>query len=506
MGYPQTLRWLSVVAMTFMLLASSLDVHSQETKVVTIINADISTFNRAKNPNQRVFIGNVIFEIDSAYLYCDTAYLNDQTKDIDAYSNIHIKVSDTMNLYGNILNYKGETRVANIYDDVKLVDNTTTLTTDHLIYDRNQATAKYATGGQIVDSINRLTSIKGYYHTETKKFTFHDSVRVFNPDYTMTSDTLMYNTYSKTAYFYGPSWIESEENTLFAKHGWYNTLEDVTRLQKDAFLNNGKQTLRGDSLFYNRNSGYGNARRNIWLRDTEQDVLITGHYSEYFEQEYFAYVTDSARAVLIDERDSLFVSGDTLYATFDTTQQLQNIFSYYTSRFYHSDLQGACDSLKYSAADSIITLFRDPVIWAEGSQITADTISFTLNGNEIEHMELFHKSMIASFDTLDWYNQIKGKYMKAFFKKNNLSKIETQGNAETIYYVKGEDGELIGVNKTVSGSMTIYFEDNEFTWITYVEEPKAVMYPLKDITRSDRFFPDFEWYEERRPKNKDDVY
>lgn len=489
-----------------LVLGGKLFTQAQETKVVTIINADKSTFDRAENPDVRKFIGNVIFEIDSTYLYCDTALLNQETKDIDAFGNIHIRVSDTMNLYGDILHYTGENRIANIYGDVELVDNTTTLTTDHLVYDRNHATAKYTTGGQIVDSVNRLTSIKGYYKTENKKFTFHDSVRVHNPDYTMKSDTLMYNTISKTSYFYGPSWIESEENTLYAEHGWYNTLEDITRLQKNAFLNNGKQTLRGDSLFFNRNTGYGNARRNIWLRDTEEDILITGHRSEYFEERFYAYVTDSARAVLIDETDSLFVSGDTLYATFDSTQQLENVYSFFETRFFHRDLQGACDSLQYSAVDSVITMFADPVIWAQGSQITADTIGISLNGNEIEYMELFNKSLISSFDTLDWYNQIKGKYMKAFFRNNSLNMIKTNGNAESIYYVKDDDGSLIGVNKSVSSSLTIYFEDNKFSWITFIEKPDVVMKPLKDTTEEDRYFPDFKWLEERRPKNKMDVY
>lgn len=479
---------------------------AQETRTVNILNADKSTFNRAEDENLRKFIGNVAFEIDSTYLYCDTAFLYDESKNIDAYGNVHIKVSDTMNIYGDILNYQGETRVADIYGDVKLVDNSTTLTTDHLVYSRNDGTASYTTGGQIVDSVNRLTSIKGFYKTEIKEFTFYDSVRVFNPDYTMRSDTLMYHTESKISYFYGPSWIESEENTLFAEYGWYNTVSEVTRLQKKAFLNNGEQTLRGDSIFYNRNTGFGTARHNVWMRDREQDMVITGEYAEYDEQRFFAFVTDSARAVLIDERDSLFVSADTLYAAFDTTNKLKDVFAYFGARFFHHDLQGASDSLKYAAEDSVITMYTNPVIWAQESQITADTIAITLNGAEVEHMELFHKSLIASYDTLDWYNQIKGRYMKAFFVDNSLYKINTQGNAESIYYVKDENNVLKGVNKSVSGSLTIYFEDSKFSWITFVEKPNAIMYPLRDMNDEDRFFPDFQWQEKRRPKNKGDVY
>ncbi|MGM0565237.1 MAG: OstA-like protein [Bacteroidota bacterium] len=480
--------------------------YAQETKTVTILNADKSTFNRAEDENVRRFIGNVAFEIDSTILYCDTAFLNDETKNIDAYGNIHIEVNDTLNIFGDVLNYEGSTRLADIYGDVELVDKTTTLTTDHLLYDRNASTASYTTGGEIVDSVNRLTSKKGYYKTELSEFIFYDSVRVFNPDYTMRSDTLMYNTETKVSHFYGPSWIESEENTLYAEYGWYNTVSDISRLQRNAFFTNEKQSMRADSLYYERENGFGIGKRNVWLRDSEQDMVITGEYAEYDEREFFAYVTDSARAVLIDERDSLFVSADTLYARFDSTNSLENVFAYFEARFFHESLQGAADSLKYSAQDSLITMFNQPVIWAEDSQITADTIGITLDEGEVKFMELFNKSIIANYDTLDWYNQIKGKYMKAYFKENNLYKIENQGNAESIYYVKDEEGVLKGVNKSVSGSLTIYFEDNKFSWITFVEKPNAVMYPLREMSDEDRFFPDFQWQENRRPLNKDDVY
>lgn len=501
-----TKRLITKYSMILSLLMLSTSVFAQKTKVVTIINADKSTYNRSEDENLRKFIGNVIFEIDSTYLYCDTAYLNDETKDIDAYSNVHIKVSDTMNMYSDILHYLGETRIAKMFGDVKLIDNTTILTTDKLFYDRNTAIAEYNTGGEIVDSVNRLTSIKGYYHTEIKEFTFHDSVRVFNPDYTMTSDTLMYNTLTKTSYFYGPSWIESDENTLYAKHGWYNTISNITELQDDAYLFNDKQTMRGDSLYYDRDKGYGIARRNIWMHDTVQNVVLTGHHAEYFELRNFAYATDSARAIFIDGFDSLFVSADTLRAVFDTTQQLENVYAYFGTRFFHDDMQGACDSLKYSSIDSVITMYNNPVLWAEDSQIVADTIVLNLNGTEIENMELFYKAMITSHDTLDWYNQIKGKYMIADFVENHLNKIDAEGNAETLYYIKDDYDELIGLNKSVSSSMTIYFENNKIFWITYRDDPKLEMNPMKLLTDEDRFFPDFNWQEDRKPTDKDDVY
>lgn len=141
-----------------------------------------------------------------------------------------------------------------------------------------------------------------------------------------------------------------------------------------------------------------------------------------------------------------------------------------------------------------------------GNQIVADTITISMKANVIDYMELFDNCLIASYDTLDHYNQIKGKYMKALFREGQLNKILTNGNAETIYYVKDENEALIGVNKTVSSSMKIFLEKNEFSWITYIENSKATLYPMNEITEPDRFFKDFEWLTEERPTGPDDVY
>lgn len=478
--------------------------HGQETKTVNLLNAEKMTYNRSENIRKST--GNVLFEVDSTYLYCDTAFLHDETKDIDAFGNIRIKMSDSLNLYGEELHYTGETRIARISKDVKLVDNQGVLTTDRLVYDRNKSMASYTTGGKIVDTANELTSIEGYYDTESKDFTFKDSVVIVNPDYTIYTDTIMYNTISKMVDFRGPSRIVGEENTIYCENGWYDTKENKSQVTQNAYLDNGKQTIYGDSIYFDRNIGFGKAINDVFMQDKEKDAIFTGEYAEYDEQNLYSFITDSARAVLINKKDSLYISSDTLWAYLDTTKQLETIYGYYGTRFYHEDIQGKCDSIKYSATDSLISMFTDPLLWSKGNQIVADTIKIQLKNNEIDNLQLFDKCLISSYDTLDYYNQIKGKYMKAFFKEGQLNKIYTEGNAETIYYVKNEDRSLIGVNKSVSSRMRIYLEDNTFSWITYIENPEERLIPMKDLTREDRFFGNFEWLDKIRPSGPDDVY
>lgn len=482
---------------------------AQKTKVVHIINSDKIQGDRALNPDLKIMTGHVIVEIDSTYLYCDTAYWYTNNNNIDAMGNIHIKANDTVDLYGDLLNYRGVNRVATItgkHKKVKLKDKTTTLFTDQLIYERNKGKAYYSTGGEIIDSINHLVSKSGYYLTQTNECFFKDSVRVFNEDYTMISDTLMYHTNNKIVYFFGPSQVKNKKGgTLYAEHGWYNTITDYSILDINTRLDNGGQILKSDSLVYDKNSGISIIKKNVWIKDTVKNVELTGHYGEYHDKDLFSFVTDSARVIFLGEADSLFMSSDTILAHFDSLKQVQQVDSYYRVRFYHKDVQGACDSLRYLVNDSIITMYDNPIVWTGDSQITADTVRMYLKNDEIQLMKLLRHSFIISLDTLDRYNQVKGKDIDVFFKHNDIDYVKTMGNAESIYYVNDEEGKNIGINKSLSSSIVIYFEDNKYRGISFIKKPKVNMLPLKGSGRQHRFFPEFLWKGNERPVDKDDL-
>ena len=92
-----------------------------------------------------------------------------------------------------------------------------TLTTNFLTYSLHTDIANYTDGGTLVDPENNLKSKIGYYYSDKKKFFFKDNVILVNPHYTMTSDTLMYNTSTATSYFYGPTYIVSKKILSFAR-------------------------------------------------------------------------------------------------------------------------------------------------------------------------------------------------------------------------------------------------------------------------------------------------
>ena len=109
--------------------------------------------------------------------------------------------------------------------------------------------------------------------------------------------------------------------------------------------------------------------------------------------------------------------------------------------------------------------------------------------------------MSSEIDTT-YYNQVKGKSMKAYFEGGALYRNDVDGNAQTIYYMQEEENstEVSGLMYIESAAISFYFLNGEIDKITYKQNPEYVLYPMEMIPETQELrLPDFDWYGERRP-------
>ncbi len=476
---------------------------------IQLVQADRLMYNKDfPGPDIQRLLGNVILEHDSMFLHCDSAYLYEKKNSMDAWGNIRIVGSDSLFIYGEELYYDGNTGVAKMRKDVRLEDRQLTLTTDHLDYDLANNLGYYFNGGRIEDTSNVLTSELGYYFADDMEFFFKDSVHLVNPEYTMDSDTLMYHTATEVAFFYGPSFIRSDTNTIYCENGWYDTRRDLAQFNENAILYNSNYSLQGDSLFYDRNRGLGKAFVNVTVADSTQDILIKGHLAEFWEVSENALITDSAHAIHIDNGDSLFLHGDTLRYMGDTaSREGKHLMAYYGVKFFRPNIQGSCDSLIYSLQDSVIRMFSKPVLWTENSQLYADYVEFHTAKSRNQKMLLRNNSFMAEAD-LDSasFNQVKGKNMYGYFRDDRLHKVYVEGNAETVYFVRDEEEALVGINKAASSDLYIYVADKRIERLVFIKEPGSILFPPGQLNPSQRLIDGFTWHDQLRPRSRHDIF
>ena len=469
--------------------------------------ADSTDFDKDNNPDIHVLIGNVKFRHDSTYMYCDSAYLYLESNSLEAFSNVRIEQGDTLFIYGDYLIYEGNTSLAKMRDNVRMENNNMTLFTDNFNFDRIKNIGYFFDGGMLVDSLNELTSVTGQYSPDTKIATFKRDVNLLNPQFVLTSDTLIYNTTSKITTIVGPTVIESDSGTIYSSLGWYNTITDESMLfERSTIVSKDRtKTMTADSLFYNRQTGFGEAYHNMVLNDTAKKVILMGHYGYYDETTDFVFATDSAQMIEYSQMDSLFLHADTLQMR--TIDKDREIKAFYGVRFFRENLQGVCDSMQFHTKDSILYLYKNPVLWNTGYQLTGDTIQILFNDSTIEKVNVLNYAFSIEEKDTTFYNQLKGRNLHAFFIGGELSKIDIDGNAESIYYPIEDDGaSFIGQNTSQSSFMSITIKDRKPVRILWHPLPQSEMLPIPDINPEKKYLKDFVDYNYIRPKSKEDIF
>lgn len=469
-------------------------------------------------------IGAVEFEQQGMIMTCDSAHLFTEANSLDAYGHVHIRQGDSLNIWGDLLKYDGNARKAELSKNVRMVEKDMTLTTEAITYDLNEKLAYYTSGGKIINKENTLTSQIGSYSTEGKTLSFKKNVVMVNPQYVMKCDTLLYHPLSKTSYFLGPTTIQATNNSnfIYCENGFYDTNADICQFQKNAYIVTKEQTLKGDSIWYNRKIGLGKAMKNVEIIDTAQKITIKGDLAIHNEITDISLVTGHALFIQAFAKDSLFLHADTLksitlHDSLETKKEIRSekdtlkeetkkiIQAYHGVRFFKKDLQGKCDSLEWTTADSTMRFFGDPVLWSGGNQLTAEHISILTADGEIIRLYMDNNAFIASKEDTSRFNQIKGKKMTGYFVKNELNKIFVEGNGQTLYYAKEKD-KIMGINRADCSSLVIRIADEEVQSITFYNHPEATLYPPLDLPPKEALLKDFRWRETEQPNSVEELF
>ncbi len=484
---------------------------------VFLENADILSANEAISTDYQVLKGNVRFRRGDMYMFCDSAYFYAETSSLDAFGNVRMTQGDTLWVYSDVLHYYGDQGVAELRNNVRLENRSTTLLTDALDYEINSNVGYYFDGGTIVDNRNNteLSSQYGRYELDTKQAEFSRNVHLVNDRYEMFTDLLDYNTQSHIAHITSETYIVSDSNTINTTNGWYNTSADDATLYERALITakDGK-TLQGDTVYYNRNRNYGEARGDVVITDPSNKVILDGDYGYHDDNAHYSYVTGRARAREFSQQDTIYLHADTLctlinYVVKDSLggDSVRVLRAFNQVRFYRSDVQGICDSLQLSEADTIINMYDHAVVWNLERQIFGDEINIHLNDSAADWATLPTGGFMAEHLGEIYYDQLSGKKMKAWFENKELRQLDVDGNVEVIMFPQEDDSTYNKMVNAESSYLRLNLKPKqEVDRIAMWPEVTGRVTPLYLARKTDLYLPQFQWYDALRPKTPDDIY
>ncbi len=513
--------------------------------------------NKLSTDSFMVLTGNVKFSKGAMLMFCDSAHYYPESESMDAFGNVVMQQGDTLFIYADELNFRGGAHeVAYLYgydgNNVRMINRDVKLETEIFTYDLTQGYGYYTTGGVLTDPLNHLVSDEGEYTPALKEANFYNNVHLKRTDGKDTldifTDTLNYNTVTHVAEFYSPTQIINARGIINSNAGVYNTLNNQTELfsrstiEIDRGPGRKKSTFTGDTIFYDRDGGFGQAFGRVLLVDSIREAQLSGDYGYYDQLLDSAFFTGNALAKEYSQGDTLYIHGryikslrqiDTITITPPTPPQtdtftdtlgndtatnsiapqpLTRIDTTHTVsawprvRFYRIDVQGLCDSMTFVQRDSMLYMHRHPIIWSDDRQIFGNLITLHLNDSTIDHALLPDFGFTAQHIEDDYYNQLTGKRMEAWFDNGELSRLDVSNSVEAIFYPEENDSTINKFVNLQTANLTGWFEKRAMKRMKCWSETSGQTTPIYLAKKSMLRLAKFQWYDNLRPTSPQSVF
>jgi len=285
------------------LMASLL--HAQQRDELRLISSSHSRLN-ASTGNMMNY--RPVYEHHGSTLSADSGYIynDDEGRQyFDAFGKVIITQPNGTVIYADKLHYVAETQLATLTNNVRMVDGNSVLTTNYLTYNMKSSVGTYTGGGRIVNTTDTITSKNAYYFDNTKDAYFRYDVIVRTPDVKIFTDTMRYNSGTKMTYFYGPTNIKGNDGeNLYTERGEYNTDTEQAWFDRNNLYTEGSRFLRGDSLFYDGQSGNGRAVQNVVFIDTADQFFAYGGVGLYHRVDESITMTENPLVMTVTRSDS----------------------------------------------------------------------------------------------------------------------------------------------------------------------------------------------------------
>ncbi len=532
--------------------------------IIHILNNRVLTFTKTDSGEYFRFIGDVIMQQGTDTLYCDSLIQNKTTNILSAYG--HVKVAQAGGTQGtcDFLKYASQTKLALMTGDVHLTDGKNKLWCEELTYNLGTKVGVYENNGTLTADSTFVKSQKGIYNVNTKDARFTGNVVVADPGYYTSSEDMGYNTESKLTHFYAQSVVtgDSGRTIIQTTGGMYDSKLGLAAFDTHSSIWYDGYYIEGDTLHYNKQTGYGYVYGNVVGMDTAHQSKMFCGKTTYNRKKRIMWAWEKPILQTVKDKDTTYMRADTFYSApmpipdtvkladtsviksvtivkkearkkeqktakakgnkppvvapvavvdtgwADTTAPLF-FTGFHNVRIFSDSMQGVCDSIVYTQSDSTIRMIGKPILWSGKSQVTGDTVCILLDSNKVKYVYVPNNAFVVSLAApvkAELYNQVQGKTLKAFFKNNDITHLIVMPEAEAIYYPKDDSGRYLGVSQASSEKMSVFFNNREMKKIKLEVDVKQTLTPLEKADLPNMRLSRFKWLDAKRPKTKEELF
>jgi len=490
-------------------------------KKIEIVKADSLLFQTLELGRYRKIIGRVQLRHEKANMFCDSAIIDIEANYMTAYGKqVHIKKGDSIDVWGNFLEYFGDQKLGRLTGMCSMRDKTMTLTSPELNYNTETDVGSYMSGGRIVNKETTITSAIGYYYHNQSTALFYGDVVLRDLERTIFADSLRYNTEKEIAYFITKTTIiDKDSNVIVTNSGYYDTKKEKAFFGNNTEIKKGDASVKAETIDYDNQTKIAIAQKNVVFSDSSERTTILSNYIYSDEKKSLvkAFKDPLMISVSDDEKDAMYLSADTLLSfkisnqdsiflndSIEGNDSIKIIQAWRNMKLIQGEMSAVADSMFYSEQDSIFKMYYSPILWMDSTQITGDSIYLYNRNNSIYKLDIYNNAFIINLQDKEVYNQTKGKFMQAFIINKEMDKVNVDGNAESIFFIKDDDA-YNGANKSTSAFITVSFNKGEVNRVKLTGTPEAEFTPMKKLSVETFRLDGFKWYGDKQPLTKYDV-
>lgn len=547
-------------------LFSQQQVQRPEKSLIRLIDAKSAVLTTSMGREYREIKGPAQFLHDNTLILCDSAVWDTQANIVDAIGHVKIIQKNTT-LYSDNIKYLADQSLAQVRGNlVELVDNEGgRLRTNFIDYFTKDSIGMFYNGGCLMNKDSSfIESSNGYYYAKEDRFLFQMKVEMQSDTVLMKTDSLAYLAKENRAVFLTKTLAWQGDGFLMAKGGWYDRNNEYIHFSNDVYIKTKNNEIWAKEIDFDRKTGNAKLEYDVQVLDTAQSAIILADRVNYtskpesivlekepsialftvenevrdtlfFSADTIIYQTrlhkdvDSsvitiskqrrdlskrdpiteiysslkAKASLLNKTNSDTVNVDTLTVNMDTVK-VKFLTAFKNVKFYRSNIQGVCDSLQFNSLDSLIRLYKEPIIWNENKQLSADSIQVILSGRKLKKAELNSSAFVVMQEDSSHYDQVKSADIIIFFDDGKLSKFDALGSASVLFFFE-EDSVLTTMNEKECKALSATMLNNKIHRVRYFENINSNAYPLFNLPDNKQKLKGFKWADEKRPKNRYDV-
>tara|TARA_B100000475_G_scaffold200612_1_gene185469 strand:+ start:334 stop:1905 length:1572 start_codon:yes stop_codon:yes gene_type:complete len=462
----------------------------------------------------------VLISHDGIIMTCNQAYFYEEKNFIEAYGEVNLNQGDSLNLTANYIEYNGDLKLAYAKGSVILNEPQSILYTDSLIFDRNKQEAFYDNYGKLIRAqTDTINSKIGTYYVNEKKYRFENEVDLKTPKYLILSEILDFFTENGKSFFYGPTNITTNNSKIYCEIGYYDTTNDLGYFIKNSKIDFKEYVINADSIYFDKNKNFASAVNNINILDTINKSITSGHYAEIYRNIDSMFIQKRALISSFKETDTTYIHGEKIIVTGKEGEKIIRAFE--NGTILRGNISGKCDSIHFNESTGMAELInynnsesksrkiKKPILWNNNSQITGDLIKikFDIQKNTIDSLFVLENAFIIEKDTFEvGYNQISGKNLYGNFIEGKLKEIDIIKNAESIYFLRNSDNELIGIDKSKSAKIRILINNQLINSFVKINQIDGTTFPEEDFVEQNKLLKGFFYREEEIIKSVEDLF